>query len=147
MLRPIATASLGVALCLAAATFDSASFYVPGVALVALAVLATGWVVLAATGAAIERSLGTQLTRVDPRQLIDGASEERDLLIDDVATAGSQIPVVVVDAEVRCVLRVQRELVPEPSVDGAVEARVDIGNGLGHGSVPQGACRRGRHRS
>jgi uncharacterized protein (DUF58 family) len=58
MLRPLATASLGVALCLAAATFDSASLYVPGVALVALAVLATAWVQLAAGGARIERRAG-----------------------------------------------------------------------------------------
>ena len=70
MLRPIATASLGVALCLAAATFDSASFYVPGVALVAIAVLATGWVVLAATGAAIERRPGPHtVTEEEPYPL------------------------------------------------------------------------------
>ena len=48
MLRPLVTALLGIALCLAAATFDSASLYVPGVALVALAVVATAWVLLAA---------------------------------------------------------------------------------------------------
>jgi uncharacterized protein (DUF58 family) len=58
MLRPLATAVLGVALCLAAATFDSASLYVPGVALVAVAVLATAWVLLAASGATIERQAG-----------------------------------------------------------------------------------------
>jgi uncharacterized protein (DUF58 family) len=55
MLRPLATASLGVALCLAGATFDSASLYVPGVALLAIAVGATAWVLLAATGASIAR--------------------------------------------------------------------------------------------
>jgi uncharacterized protein (DUF58 family) len=58
MLRPVATALLGVALCLAGATFDSASLYVPGVALVAIALLATAWVLLAADGAAIERRPG-----------------------------------------------------------------------------------------
>jgi uncharacterized protein (DUF58 family) len=58
MLRPLATASLGVALCLAAATFDSASLYVPGVALVAIAVLTTAWVLLAASGASIARRSG-----------------------------------------------------------------------------------------
>jgi uncharacterized protein (DUF58 family) len=58
LLRPLATALLGVALCLAGATFDSASLYVPGVALVAIAVLATAWVALAARGAAIDRHPG-----------------------------------------------------------------------------------------
>lgn len=58
MLRPLATALLGVGLCLAGATFDSASLYVPGVALVAIALLATAWVLLAASGAAIERRPG-----------------------------------------------------------------------------------------
>ncbi len=58
MLRPLVTALLGIALCLAAATFDSASLYVPGVALVALAVVATAWVLLAAQGATIVRRPG-----------------------------------------------------------------------------------------
>src|SRR5829696_1266715 len=58
MVRPLATALLGVALCLAGATFDSASLYVPGVALVAIASLAAAWVLLAATGASIERRAG-----------------------------------------------------------------------------------------
>jgi len=58
MLRPAATAVLGVALCLAAATFDAPSLYVPGVALFALAAGSTAWVLLAATGAAIERRPG-----------------------------------------------------------------------------------------
>jgi uncharacterized protein (DUF58 family) len=58
MLRPVATALLGVALCVAAATFDTASLYVPGVALVAIAVGATAWVLLSAAGATIERRPG-----------------------------------------------------------------------------------------
>ncbi len=58
MLRPLVTALLGVALCLAAATFDSASLYVPGVALTALAVVSTAWVLMAAHGAAIARRPG-----------------------------------------------------------------------------------------
>ena len=58
MLRPLVTALLGVALCLAAATFDSPSLYVPGVALVLLAVVATAWVLLAAHGAVIDRRPG-----------------------------------------------------------------------------------------
>jgi uncharacterized protein (DUF58 family) len=56
--RPLATALLGVALCLAGATFDSASLYVPGVALVAIAVGFTVWVLVAASGAAIQREPG-----------------------------------------------------------------------------------------
>jgi uncharacterized protein (DUF58 family) len=58
LVRPLVIALLGVLLCLAGATFDSASLYVPGVALVAIAVLATAWVLLAASGAAIERRPG-----------------------------------------------------------------------------------------
>jgi uncharacterized protein (DUF58 family) len=58
LLRPLITVGFGVALCLAAATFDSASLYVPGVALVAIALLATGWVMMAASGASIERRPG-----------------------------------------------------------------------------------------
>jgi uncharacterized protein (DUF58 family) len=58
VLRPIVTALLGVALCLAGATFDSESLYVPGVGLVALALGGTAWVALAAHGATITRKAG-----------------------------------------------------------------------------------------
>ncbi len=58
MLRPALTGLLGTAFCLAAATFDTASLYVPGVALVALALGAVAWVTLAAHGATIERRAG-----------------------------------------------------------------------------------------
>jgi uncharacterized protein (DUF58 family) len=58
VIRPIVTALLGLALCLAAATFDSSSLYVPGVGLIVLALAATGWVVLATQGAGIERRPG-----------------------------------------------------------------------------------------
>jgi uncharacterized protein (DUF58 family) len=58
LLRPVATALLGLALCLSAATFDTASLYVPGVALIVIAAGATGWVLLAASGATIERRTG-----------------------------------------------------------------------------------------
>jgi uncharacterized protein (DUF58 family) len=58
MLRPLATALLGLAMCLAGATFDTASLYVPGVALIVIAAAATGWVLLAARDASIERRLG-----------------------------------------------------------------------------------------
>jgi uncharacterized protein (DUF58 family) len=58
MLRPIVTALLGLALCLAGGTFDAASLYVPGVGLLAIAVGAVGWVLLAAQGATIKRTPG-----------------------------------------------------------------------------------------
>jgi uncharacterized protein (DUF58 family) len=58
MLRPLLTALLGVALCLAGATFDSASLYVPGVGLIVLSLGAIVWVQLAAKGATIERVPG-----------------------------------------------------------------------------------------
>ena len=48
MLRPLFTALLGVALCLAGGTFDTASLYVPGVGLVVLSLGAVVWVQLAA---------------------------------------------------------------------------------------------------
>jgi uncharacterized protein (DUF58 family) len=57
-LRPLATAALGVALCLAGGTFDTVSLYVPGVALTAIAVGSTAWVLLAAQGARIVREAG-----------------------------------------------------------------------------------------
>jgi uncharacterized protein (DUF58 family) len=56
--RAIATALLGVALCLSAALFDSPSLYVPGVTLAALALVAVVWVPLAAQGASIARPAG-----------------------------------------------------------------------------------------
>jgi uncharacterized protein (DUF58 family) len=56
--RPILAALLGVALCLAAATFDSVSLYVPGVGLVVLALGTLAWVELAAHGARVERRAG-----------------------------------------------------------------------------------------
>src|SRR5215217_1227120 len=58
MLRPLFTALLGVALCLAGATFDTASLYVPGVGLVVLSVGAVVWVLLAAKGATVMRVPG-----------------------------------------------------------------------------------------
>ena len=58
MLRPLFTALLGVALCLAGGTFDTASLYVPGVGLVLLSVGAVVWVRLAAEGATVVRVPG-----------------------------------------------------------------------------------------
>jgi uncharacterized protein (DUF58 family) len=56
--RAAATAGLGLAMCLAAATFDSPSLYLPGVALVAIAATAVAWVRLAASGASLVRHPG-----------------------------------------------------------------------------------------
>ena len=58
MVRPLLTALLGVALCLAGGTFDMASLYLPGVALVVLSVGAIVWVRLAARGATVGRMPG-----------------------------------------------------------------------------------------
>jgi uncharacterized protein (DUF58 family) len=58
MVRSLLTALFGVALCLAGATFDTPSLYVPGVALVLLAVGAVVWVTLAARGATVGRMPG-----------------------------------------------------------------------------------------
>jgi uncharacterized protein (DUF58 family) len=58
MLRPVLTALLGLALCLAGGTFDTPSLYVPGVALALLAVGSVVWVRLAARGATVERVPG-----------------------------------------------------------------------------------------
>src|SRR4051794_39412582 len=57
-MRPLGVALFGLALCLAAATFDAASLYVPGVALIAIGGGAAAWVALAASGAAIDRQTG-----------------------------------------------------------------------------------------
>ena len=58
MLRPLFTALLGVALCLAGGLFDTASLYVPGVALVVLSLGAVVWVLMAANGATVRRVPG-----------------------------------------------------------------------------------------
>ena len=69
-LRPLTIVVLGVLLCLAGATFDSPSLYVPGVGLVAIALVATAWVLLAASGAAIERRPGPHtVTEEEPYPL------------------------------------------------------------------------------
>lgn len=65
MLRPLLTALLGVALCLAGATFDTASLYVPGVGLVLLAAGAVTWVLLAARGATVTRVAGPHTVAED----------------------------------------------------------------------------------
>ena len=69
-MRPFAVALFGLALCLTGATFDTASLYVPGVALVAIAGGAAAWVTLAATGASIERRAGPHtVTEEEPYPL------------------------------------------------------------------------------
>src|SRR5918998_1378483 len=69
-MRPLAVALFGLALCLTGATFDAASLYVPGVALIAIAAGATGWVALAASGAAIQREVGPHtVTEEEPYPL------------------------------------------------------------------------------
>jgi uncharacterized protein (DUF58 family) len=57
-MRPLAVALFGLALCLTGATFDTASLYVPGVGLIAIAAGTAAWVGLAASGASIERRAG-----------------------------------------------------------------------------------------
>jgi uncharacterized protein (DUF58 family) len=54
--RAIATALLGAGLCLVGAAFDTASLYLPGVALLLAVVLSSVWVWLAASGARVVRS-------------------------------------------------------------------------------------------
>jgi uncharacterized protein (DUF58 family) len=56
--RALGTAALGLGLCLAGATFDTASLYVPGVALTAIPLGALAWVRLAARGARVTRAPG-----------------------------------------------------------------------------------------
>lgn len=58
MRRAAAAASLGLVFAFAGATFDTASLYVPAVALVLLSVGAAAWVGLAALGAGVERIPG-----------------------------------------------------------------------------------------
>jgi uncharacterized protein (DUF58 family) len=69
-MRPLGVALFGLALCLAGATFDTASLYVPGVALMAIAAGAGAWVALAASGASIERRTGPHtVTEEEPYPL------------------------------------------------------------------------------
>jgi uncharacterized protein (DUF58 family) len=53
--RPIVTALLGAALCLVGGAFDTASLYLPGVAIALIALASVVWVALAATGAHVKR--------------------------------------------------------------------------------------------
>lgn len=83
--RPgIATATLGGALVLTAGLLDAEPLYVPGIAFLALAMLAAGWVVLGARGVRIDRTVGARrvleeepvpvtITVTSPRPLPTGA--------------------------------------------------------------------------
>lgn len=65
--RAGAAAALGAALVLAAAVFDSASLYTPGIALLLLSCGAVAWVRLAARSAAVERAPGpTSVVEEEP---------------------------------------------------------------------------------
>ena len=80
----------------------------------------------------VEGALGAQFPGVECGQLIDRPTEEADLLVDRVTASRRKLTVVVVNAEKRRRLWPHRQLVAEPAVDGAVEARVDIGGSEGH---------------
>jgi uncharacterized protein (DUF58 family) len=54
--RTLATALLGIGLCLVGAAFDSASLYLPGVAILLLSAACAAWVALAARGASVTRA-------------------------------------------------------------------------------------------
>ena len=58
MTRALATAVFGIWLCLAAGAFAAAPLYVPGIALIALALAAMVWVPFAARGVRLARELG-----------------------------------------------------------------------------------------
>lgn len=58
MLRVAGTLALGAGMTATAAAFGSPSLYVPGIALMLLAVVATIWVTAAARGASLERRIG-----------------------------------------------------------------------------------------
>lgn len=65
-MRPAASATLlGVVLALAAATFDTPSLYVPGVALTALATVSAAWVWAAARGASVRGAAGPKTVMED----------------------------------------------------------------------------------
>ena len=75
MKRAAAVAVAGLALILVALLFDAAPLFVPGVAITLLGVVAPAWVVLAAHGASIERTLDSQ--RVIEEEPIEATIEVR----------------------------------------------------------------------
>ena len=91
---------------------------------------------------------GLSSAGIEPGQLVDRSTEEGDLLVDRVAAARGELAIMIVNAEEGRGLRLHRQLVAEPAVDGAIEARVDIGR-WPWSSNPYLRCMppRGRHRS
>ena len=75
MKRAAAVAVAGLALILVALLFDAAPLFVPGVAITLLGVVAPAWVVLAAHGASIERTLDSH--RVIEEEPIEATIEVR----------------------------------------------------------------------
>lgn len=75
MKRAAAVAVAGLALILVALLFDAVPLFVPGVAITLLGVVAPAWVVLAAHGATIERTLDSQ--RVIEEEPIEATIEIR----------------------------------------------------------------------
>lgn len=65
MSRALAAACFGTLVLLAAATFDSLSLYVPGIALLACAAGACAWIALARRGASIERHVSAVAVEED----------------------------------------------------------------------------------
>ena len=59
-MRVVGTVALGAVMVVVAAAFGSPSLYVPGIALILLAVTAGTWVLLAAAGASVERDAGPE---------------------------------------------------------------------------------------
>lgn len=71
MVRPIATALLGIVLCLIGAAFDSASLYLPGVTLALVAAGCAVWVALATRGARVTRAPGpATVVEGDPLRVV-----------------------------------------------------------------------------
>jgi uncharacterized protein (DUF58 family) len=71
-MRPAAvTALLGFLLTLTAATFDAEPLYVPGVALMVLAGVASLWVALSARGVHVKRTVATRRTIEEQPVVID----------------------------------------------------------------------------
>ena len=75
MRRAAAVVVAGLALILVALMFEAAPLFVPGVAITLLGVVAPVWVVLAARGASIERTLDTE--RVIEEEPIEATIEVR----------------------------------------------------------------------
>ena len=67
----LVTAGLGVALLLTAAVFDAEPLYVPGVTFVALAAATAGWVMAAARGVQVTRTVGVRRVQEEEAVPVD----------------------------------------------------------------------------